>query len=222
MIAGQPIKQHDWFLRSGRSLRTAIGAVADLDLPDRFPLPENRRVILVANHRSLLDLPVAMAFLTHFGLSSRIQIQAGFMRSGPTAWFLRSIGAIPTSSKLRHSSERDSVEAVERGELLSIMPEGRLVGSDGWVDGVGPGRPGVSRVALAVDAVIVPVACSGTQLAWPPGSAPRVARPRPRIVVRTGDAFELASTDHRENARQVMAALAATLVKTGDPYANPG
>ncbi|MDA3038511.1 MAG: lysophospholipid acyltransferase family protein [Actinomycetota bacterium] len=217
--AFRPTAQHDWFQRSGRWFTRVTRAVADLDLPEVLPLPDNRPVILAANHRSLLDLAVAMAVFSRFGLSSRIQVRADLMEKGPGARLLHSIGAIPTSTRHRESSERASIEAVSAGHLLSLMPEGRLCRPDEWVRGVGPGRPGVSRIALATGAVVVPIGMSGTERVWPRGRPPRLQLPRPRVRVGVGAPVELASTNHADNSQQVMEAIADVLVHLYDPHA---
>lgn len=160
-----------------------------------------------------------MAIFTKFGLSSRIQVRADLMDSGPGARLLHGIGCIPTSSANRASAERAAIEAVERGQLVSMMPEGRLCSPKEWVRGVGPGRAGVSRIALLTDAVVVPVGFSGTELVWPRGRPPKLQLPRPKVTLRVGPAIELTSTDHDENTRLVMDGIVGVLEKIGDPHA---
>lgn len=177
-------------------------------------------MILVANHRSLIDFPVAMALFTRFGLSLHIQIQAAYMKSGVGAKLFHGVGAIPTSRAHRDSSERASIEALERGHLLGVMPEGRLGKPDEWVRGVASGKPGVSRIAEAVgDVVIVPVAVSGAERAWPRGGRPRLGRQRVPVRIQRGEPFELASKDHQDNTVQVMRALSDLLIEMGDEAA---
>lgn len=189
---------------------------ATLDLPDKLSLPQNRPVILAANHRSLLDFPVAMALFSRFDVSVRIQIQAAYMQSGAGAKLFQSVGAIPTSRAHRESSERESIEAIENRQLLALMPEGRLYRPDEWKRGVGNGKPGVSRIALATGAVVVPVGCSGTEEVWPRAGSPRLGWPRRPVRVRLGEPIELASTDHNDNAVQVMSAISDILIEMGD------
>lgn len=218
----EPIAQHDWFQRVGRYLHGVTSTAATLDLPDDLVLPEGRPVILAANHRSLLDFPVAMAFFTRFGVSARIQIQAAYMRKGPGAKLLHSVGAIPTSRAHRESSERASIETLERNQLLALMPEGRLNRPDEWVRGVGSGKPGLSRIALATEALVVPVGVSGTERVWPRDGAPRWRFPRTPVKVRVGEPIELASTVHKDNTVQVMRAISDVLVSMGDEPAVQG
>lgn len=214
-----PIAQHDFFQRSGRALTQLARLSADLDLPETLPLPHNRPVVFAGNHRSLFDLIATMVIFSKFDLSSRIQVRADYMEKGPGAKFLHAIGCIPTSSAKRVSAERAAIESVERGELVSVMPEGRLHASKDWVRGVGPGRPGISRIALATDAVVVPVGFSGTEKAWPRGGKPYLGLSRPKVVLRVGPAIELPTNDHDENSRVVMAGLSDLLASIGDAHA---
>ncbi|MFT7600439.1 MAG: 1-acyl-sn-glycerol-3-phosphate acyltransferase [Acidimicrobiales bacterium] len=214
-----PTDQHDFFLQAGRWFTEAAKLGVDFDLPDKLSLPGNRPTILAGNHRSLFDLVATMAIFTKFGVSSRIQVRADLMESGPGAAFLRRLGCIPTSSAKRESAEKTSVEAVGNGQLLSLMPEGRLHKPSDWVRGVGAPRSGISRIALATDAVVVPVAFSGTEKVWPRGKAPKIQFPRPKVMIRIGPAIELTSTDHDENARMVMRGISDALAEMGDVHA---
>lgn len=185
---------------------------AKIHLPDVLTLPSNRPVLMAGNHRSLLDLAVTMAVFSKFGVSSRIMVREDLVDHGPGGAYLRSIGCIATSKERRAEAEAEAIEALRAGYMVSMMPEGKLVKQDDWVDGVGPGRQGVSRIATAVDAVVVPVGFSNTEKVWPRGRPPRVRIPRPDVHLRIGPAIELDSTDHQVNADKVMAAIAALIV----------
>ena len=182
---------------------------ANLDLPDSLRLPRNRPVVMAGNHRSLLDLAATMAIFSKFDVSSRILVRQDMVENGLGGRYLRSIGCIPTSTDRREQAEAEAVAALQRGHIVSLMPEGRLVPPHDWSHrGVGPGRPGVSRIATAVDAVVVPVGFTNTEKVWPRGRPPRVSVPRPQVFLRVGDAIEMESTDHQENADRVMDAIA--------------
>lgn len=183
-----------------------------LDLPDHLQLPGNRPVLMVANHRSLLDLAAAMAIFTKFGLSCRILIRQDLVENGLSGRFLRGIGSIPASRHNREQAEEAAIDALQRGHIVALMPEGRLVKPEEWVNGVGPGRMGVSRIAMATDAVVVPVGITGTDEVWPRGKSPRLRLRRPTVRVRVGPPIEMESTDHQVNADRVMKAIADLLV----------
>ena len=204
-------EQHDWFQTSGKVLSGVGGLGARYDFPETFPLPHNRPVMMAGNHRSLLDLVAAMGIFVRFGLSSRIMVNAAYMEKGPGAKFLRSIGCIATSRDRREEAEAEAVAALQAGYLVSIMPEGRLVAEEDWVNGVGPGRPGISRIACAADAVVVPVGFTDTEKVWPKGGLPRIRIPRQPVKLRVGPAIEMESTDHQVNADRVMRGIAVLI-----------
>lgn len=208
----QPIEQNDWFQRSGRMFAQIAKLGARLDLPDILPLPGNRPTVMAGNHRSLFDLVATMAIFTKFGLSTHILVRADLMESGPGAKLLHSIGCIPTSADTRDEAEALAVEYLLQGKVVSMMPEGRLVKSSEWVDGVGPGRGGVSRIARAAGAVVVPVGFSGTEQVWPRGRPPKIQVPRPVVRLRVGPPIELETDDHVANAATVMAGISALLI----------
>ncbi len=208
----QPIPQHANFHRSAVALTNLARLGCRLDLPERVTFASNRPVVMAANHRSLLDLPIAMAMVDKFGLSSRFLVRADLMEEGPGAKFLHGIGCIPADKNHRVRAEATAVETLKAGQLVGVMPEGRLVKPSEWVDGVGPGRPGISRIATEVEGVVLPIAFKGTEKVWPRGKPPRVSVPRPRVSVRTGPLISFTSDDHEDNAAQVMAAIAKLLV----------
>lgn len=207
-----PTEQHQWFIRSGKLMGNVARLGAKVHLPDVLTLPQNRSVVMAGNHRSLLDLAVTMAIFAKFGISSRIMVREDLVGNGIGGKYLRSIGCIATSKDRREESEAEAIAALQAGYMVSMMPEGRLVDPEDWVGGVGPGRTGVSRIATAVDAVVVPVGFSNTEQVWPRGRPPRVHIPRPDVYLRVGPAIELDSTDHQVNADKVMAAISALIV----------
>ncbi len=208
-----PTEEHDWFVRSGKGMATVARLGAKIHLPDVLTMPSNRPILMAGNHRSLLDLAVTMAIFSKFGISSRIMVREDLMDSGLGGKYLRSIGCIATSKDRKEESEAEAIEALMAGHLVSMMPEGRLVKPEEWVDGVGPGRHGVSRIATAANAVIVPVGFSNTERVWPRARPPRMQFPRPDVHLRVGPSFELESTDHQVNADRVMAAISGLIAE---------
>ena len=215
--AFEPLTQHDWFQRVGRWFHTVTSTAAALDLPDKLSLPQNRPVILAANHRSLLDFPVAMALFSRFDVSVRIQIQAAYMQSGVGAKLFQSVGAIPTSRA--HVANRPSATRSRRSRTgscwrscLKVGCIGRTSGSVAWATAsrgslVSRWPPGPSSFRSAVQER----KRSGLVL-----GSPRLGWPRRPVRVRLGEPIELASTDHNDNAVQVMSAISDVLVEMGD------
>lgn len=209
----KPLPQHDNFRRGATLLKRLAQIGCTLDLPDKVTFASNRPVLMAANHRSLLDLAIAMAVVDRFGLSARFLVRADLMQSGPGAKFLHGIACIPADRETGPQAEATAVETLLAGQLVGVMPEGRLVKPSEWVDGVGPARPGVSRIACLADAVVLPIAFKNTEKVWPRGSAPKMAIPRPKVSVRTGPLISFDSEDHQANADRVMRDIAELLAQ---------
>jgi 1-acyl-sn-glycerol-3-phosphate acyltransferase len=206
----RPTDTHRRFVAAGRWSTRFAAPVARFDFPDHLTLPTSRPVLFAGNHRSLLDLFATLAIFARFDASSRLLIRADYVDRGPAGVFLRSIGSIAMSSEKRQAAEDEAVASLQAGELVSIMPEGKLVRPADWqATGVGPGRTGVSRIARRAGAAVVPVAFTGTEQVWPRGGWPKVQRPRPTVRIRTGTPLDLTGDDDQANADLVMEHLGA-------------
>jgi 1-acyl-sn-glycerol-3-phosphate acyltransferase len=204
----RPTDYHQRFLTAGRWSTRFIKPLADLDGPASIRLPTNRPTMFAGNHRSLFDVFVALAVLGRFNVSSRILIRSDLVDSGATGVVLRRLGSISTSRHNRQQAEDEAVAALKHGETVSMMPEGRLVPpSEREEYGVGPGRPGLSRIARRSGAVVVPVAFIGTENVWPRGSTPRLQWPRPTVKLRFGTPLEMAGDDDQANVDAFMVEL---------------
>lgn len=207
----KPIDAHTTFMRGAKATALVAHSVAKLDFPDRLGLVANRPMLFAGNHRSLFDMIATLAIFDKFGVSCRIMLRGDLMEKGPGAAFLHAIGCIPTSKAHREEAEATAIATLNAGQLVAMMPEGRLIPPEDWVNGVGPPRPGVARIARETGAVILPVAFSGTEVLWPRGRPPRPRIPRPVVRLRIGPALELSGTDDSADAAQVMAAISALL-----------
>ena len=201
----RPTPQARSVLRNGRSIRRLCAVFAKLDLPEAWQPPAGRPVVFAGNHRSFFDILVTYAVFAKLEVTSNILVRADlFERPFIGAWLKRT-GCIPMSSTVREEAEQTAIAALEAGHTVSIMPEGRLVPASERPSGVSPGRPGVSRIARAVDGVVIPVAFHNTDRVWPRGVPIPIPRlRRPRVTLWLGEPVELAGDDHAENAAHVM------------------
>ncbi len=204
----QPTDYHDRFVTIGRWSAQLVKPLAQLDVPDSIRLVKDRPILFAGNHRSLFDVFATLAVLGRFDVSSRILIRADLVDSGATGVLLRRLGSIATSKLTREEAENEAVEALRRGQTVSVMPEGRLVPPEERAAiGVGPGRPGLSRIARRAGAAVIPVAFVGTDKVWPRGSWPRLSVPRPEVKVRVGPPMEMTGDDDQANVDAFMAEL---------------
>ncbi|RBY82065.1 1-acyl-sn-glycerol-3-phosphate acyltransferase [Geodermatophilus sp. TF02-6] len=125
-------------------------------------LPRTGPVLVVANHVSVLD-PLACARLVwDCGRVPHFLAKASVFK-GPVGGILRAAGQIPV---VRGTVDaRTSLAAAEAdlaaGNVVIIYPEGSVTRDPDWWPM--EARTGVARLALATDAVVVPVAQWGPQ-----------------------------------------------------------
>lgn len=191
--------------------------VSRVELPERLELATDRPNIIAANHSSLFDLIAALIVLGYYGIPARIGVNSRFFRNPIGGAFLRSIGCIPFSKDDKEAAERTMAEALLAGQSAAIMPEGRITKPKDRVNGVGQGRPGVSRVARSVDAAIVPVGFAFADEAWVPGTfLPKPRFGRHKVIASIGPPIYFDTDDHIANANELMAAISSQVQKGRD------
>ncbi len=175
------------------------------DFQTELELPESSPIIFAANHRSFFDVIIAWAFFSLSGVNCHCLIRADLFSKPLMGAWLKKNGCIAASRKTKEQAELQAIEKLKAGYAVAIMPEGRLVPPEERPAGVGQGRPGISRIARATGATIVPVAITGSDSVWPIGKGFPIPRmKRPMIKVRFGAPFEFESDDDIKNANQVM------------------
>jgi 1-acyl-sn-glycerol-3-phosphate acyltransferase len=203
------------FFRHGRRMHRFLKLICRVDFPDELKLPEGRPILFAGNHRSFLDVLVAGAVFSHLQMTCRFQVQARMFDRPMIGSWLTNLGCIPTNRAVREQAEDTTVATLEAGHTAAVMPEGRLVPPGDRPNGVGPGRPGLSRITARTGALVIPVACHGSDQVWPRGRPfPKLGLFRRRTVsVRFGEPMELTGDDHQQNVDAVMARIAEMLEK---------
>ena len=203
----------DYFFSHGARMNRLLRRVADVEFPDKLLLPTDRPIVFAANHRSFLDIFVSGALFSNYQLTCRFQVQARMFDKPIIGPWLTKLGCIPTSTRTREESERTSIEALSAGHTIAVMPEGRLVPPEDRPSGVGPGRPGIGRLVAKSGAVVIPVACCGTNEVWPRGRPlPRLGfRNRPTVSVDFGEPMEFSGDDHQKSVDALMGEIATML-----------
>ncbi|MEQ8843165.1 MAG: lysophospholipid acyltransferase family protein [Acidimicrobiales bacterium] len=169
-----------------------------------------QRVVMVANHRSLADLFVAVEALGHYGLPARCLVRAKYFDAPVMGKWLHSLGCIPAGDGKRESIAT-AKETLDSGRPVAVMIEGRIIPPDRrQPDGLGEIRPGFVEIARAANAPILPIALVHTDEIWASrGKLPRIPwRGRPMIEVHTGTLVEVGTRTDDEviaETRQVIA-----------------
>lgn len=162
-------------------------------------LPEKGGIVLAVNHQSWLDVQLLWA------VSNR---KLTFMAKAVFKdWpLMRRLVDLTDAVYITRGGDREgmknAVEALKRGEVLVIFPEGTIPGEEDiprWEvepdTGLLPGKTGAVRVALEAGVPIIPCGLSGTGKAFPPEAYPRMEispLPSPvKLTVRFGRPIEL-------------------------------
>lgn len=190
---------------------------------DGHRVPETGPVLLASNHTGLIDGPLV------FGLAPRPAhfVVKQEMFHGISGWVLHQMGQIPID---RSSADRTAITTalavLARGGVVGVFPEGSRGRGD-----VAAVHAGVTFLAMASGAPIVPVACLGTRPAGTSISRPPF--PGRRLAVVFGDPLRLEAPPElprREASKllteQVRSALAAhvrvSAARTGIPIYDSG
>ena len=167
--------------------------------------------VLVANHRSFMDTPVALG---HIPLEFRFFAKHGLFHVPFIGWYLRRAGHLPVYRGDPRASVKTLIDGArlirERGVSVLLFPEGGRTG--------GPMRAfkeGAAYIAIKAGVPIVPVGIVGTREILPMGSSSVrrgpvslcVGDPIPTAGMKLRDRAELNSRLENEVAR--LAGLAA-------------
>lgn len=202
------------FTRAAKQARGLSWLTSRIQIPETIELPTDRPVMIAANHSSLFDIVSSIIVLDHFGVPARLGVHARFFNAPIGGRLLHRIGCVPFSREVSDVAEQTMVDALADRQVCCLMPEGRVVRAEQRVNGVGEGRPGISRIARAAGAAIVPVGFAGADRAWPPGSAMLRLRSRHPVVTTLGAPIEFTGDDHDANVAELMGAI-SKLVAVG-------
>jgi len=152
-------------------------------------VPKTGAVLIASNHLSFID-SVVITLVAPRSVSFLAKSEY-FTGTGFRGWMSRSfftgIGAIPVERGAGHAAQ-DALDAglsvLNDGGAFAIYPEGTR-SRDGRLY---RGRTGVAWLALTSDAVVIPVALTGTQNIQPPGSKRIHAA---QVTVQFGEPIDL-------------------------------
>jgi 1-acyl-sn-glycerol-3-phosphate acyltransferase len=172
---------------------------------DAHLVPTSGPVLLASNHTGILDGPLV------YGLAPRPAhfLVKAEMFHGVMGWLLNQCGQIRIDrSTADRNALAQALSVLRRGGVVGVFPEG----SRGLGD-VSVAHAGVTFLALATGAPVVPIACLGTRR--PGAGVGRPPVPGHRVAVVFGEPVRLvaprdlprreASRGQTERLRQVMA-----------------
>lgn len=183
--------------------------------------PATGAVIACGNHLSAFDPFGYGHLLQASGIAPRFLAKESLFRVPVLGALLRSARQIPVLRGTSRSGDAlDAArEALGRGELLMVFPEGTYTRDPAeWPM---RGRTGAARLALDTGVPLVPVASWGSRRAWPVGRALPRPVPRRTVTMRIGPPLPArraaGESDHAAAQRlteELMAAIAELLGRT--------
>ncbi len=192
-----------------RIARTIFALLCKLDRAELSKVPSKGPLILVTNHVNFLEAPLLYSYLYP-------RDSSGFAKA--ETWRNPLLGLLATTWECvpveRGSNDiasmRLALEALARGKMLNVMPEGTR-SHDGRLR---RGHEGVVAMARRSGAPIVPIAHSGGEAFWRNLRRGR----RTEVHIRVGEAFRLrppepgrAKASRSEAADEIMLRIAELL-----------
>ncbi len=179
----------------------------DLRSSGHHHLPASGPAVLATNHIGYLDFCFVMLAPPRPRREVRFLARREFFELAVVGPALRELGQIPVDV---HGDARaaaaDATDALERGEIIGVHPEGTI--SPSFVPR--RGKSGAVRLADSVEAPIVPAAIWGSQRLLTKGRQPRPPR-GVTVMVRYGEPFRPISRTGAARTREVMERITSLL-----------
>jgi 1-acyl-sn-glycerol-3-phosphate acyltransferase len=169
-------------------------------------IPATGPIIVAGNHLSYLDPFAHGYFVVEAGRRPRFLAKQELFDNPFTRMVLRGAGQIPVARG--SGDDRPLVaaaEALERGEVVVIYPEGTSQTDDADF-APGRGKTGVARLALMTGVPVLPVATWGGQHVWRRTGRRSLRFGRP-IWVAAGEPIDLAASGADAHDRDATQAL---------------
>ena len=171
---------------------------------DGDKIPAEGGCIVVLNHISEVDPLIAAHIVYDHGRLPRYLAKATLFRNRFLGMFLRSAGQIPVERLSRSAAGAfdAAVDAVRRGELVVVYPEGTITRDPGLWPMVG--KSGAARIALETRCPVIPIGQWGAHEVLAPYARKPDLFPRKRIEMLVGDPVDLSDLYQQESTAAVV------------------
>jgi 1-acyl-sn-glycerol-3-phosphate acyltransferase len=178
-------------------------------------VPPRSGFLLVANHTSFWDFfATGMPIYERFGRPVRILAKKSLFDLALFGRLLYRTGCIPVDRGDGAAALDAAVEALERGEIVLVMPEGTISRSFDLLTF----RTGAARMAFVAGVPIVPAISWGTHRFYTSGRRPRWSWRLP-VSIRYGEPV-VASADAEATTAILRSGMRRMLDDTVDSYAD--
>jgi 1-acyl-sn-glycerol-3-phosphate acyltransferase len=143
------------------SLRNITEVICDVDAKDLSKIPEQGPLIVFVNHINFLEVPVVASRLENRQIS--VIAKEETWKNPALAFLFDSWNGIPIKrGALDREAIQRSLEAIEKGNILVVAPEGTR-SKDGKLK---QGMPGIVLLALKAHVPLLPLVYYGGEKFW--------------------------------------------------------
>ncbi|MEX1106669.1 MAG: HAD-IB family hydrolase [Ilumatobacteraceae bacterium] len=184
-------------------------AIFDIDGTEH--IPAKGPGIIVGNHRSYFDVAAMALTIARTDRTVRFLGKKEVFDAPVIGQIASAMGGIRVDRGTGSDEPlQAAAEALERGDLVAIMPQGTIPRGAAFFEPKLTGRWGAARLAAMTGAPIIPVGLWGTERVWPRSARfPNVLNlvDPPRVRVRVGPAVPLKHKNPDTDTKKVMKAI---------------
>jgi putative phosphoserine phosphatase / 1-acylglycerol-3-phosphate O-acyltransferase len=188
---------------------------AKFDIAGEEHIPERGGAIVVGNHRSYFDVTAVAMTIARTERTVRFLGKKEVFDAPVVGQVAALMGGIRVDRGTGSDEPlRAAAEAIERGDLVALMPQGTIPRGEAFFDPVLKGRWGAARLAEMTGAPVIPLGLWGTEKVWPRSSRlPNILNvvDPPTVRVRVGPPVDIRRGSPTARTKQIMAAISALL-----------
>jgi putative phosphoserine phosphatase/1-acylglycerol-3-phosphate O-acyltransferase len=188
---------------------------AKFDIRDTANIPGEGPAIVVGNHRSYFDVAAMAVTLAQADRTVRFLGKKEVFDAPVVGQIAAAMGGIRVDRGTGSDEPlQAAAEALGRGDLVAMMPQGTIPRGAAFYDPKLRGRWGAARLAAMTGAPVIPVGLWGTEKVWPRSArVPNVWNllDPPLVSVRVGKPVKLKHADPDQDTKRIMKAIMALL-----------
>ena len=188
---------------------------ARFDISGIENIPTEGPVILCANHRSYFDVAAMSIAIGKSGRTARFLGKKEVFDAPIVGSVAAAMGGIRVDRGTGSDAPmKAAIEALNGGEMVSIMPEGTIPRGAAFFETKLKGRWGAAQLAHDTGAAVIPIGLWGTEKVWPRSSRlPKVLNltDPPTVRIRVGEPVDVKGKSVDADTKRIMKAIMAEL-----------
>lgn len=184
---------------------------ARFDITGTEHIPTTGPAIVVGNHRSYFDVVAIAMAIARTDRTVRFLGKKEVFDAPVVGQLATAMGGIRVERGTGSDAPlQAAAEALERGDVVALMPQGTIPRGRAFYDPVLRGRWGAARLAALTGAPVIPVGLWGTEKVWPRSArVPNVLNvvTPPLVTVTVGKQVPLKHKSPKADTARIMAAI---------------